>query len=169
MEIFHHVDAASAVGAVRAIGKRIVTFVGFSGGQYPDPAALQRAMRETLARFDPEDDVICAGATAAGIGAIYPLARPLGFHTIGIVSSLAETENAAFSPDVEVVHVVKDDVWGGRKHDGELSPTSAAIVGASAVMVLIGGGSIALAEAAAARERSIPLIEVPRDEYEGLR
>jgi hypothetical protein len=160
MGIVRHDDAASAVRAARSSGKRIVTFVGFSAGGYEDPEAVERAMRECLARFDPARAVVCAGATPDGVGAVYPLAHALGFETLGIVSSVAEKEGVAFSPHVDVVHVVKDDAWGGM-HGGRLSPTSTAMVQASDEIIAIGGGEIARAEAKAAREAGVVVTELP--------
>ena len=155
-------DAASAVEAIRGTGQRVVTFCGFSGTGYEDPAAVERVLREQLARFAPQSTTICAGATAEGIGMVYPIARRKGFRTIGIVSSRAETEGAAMSDDVEVVYVVKDDTWGGRQGT-RLSPTSEAMVEACDEMIGIGGGAIARDELEEARRRGKPVTFFPAE------
>ena len=93
---------------------------------------------------------------------VYSVARRKGFRTIGIVSSLAETEGTAMSDDVEVVYVVKDDTWGGRQGT-RLSPTSEAVVEACDEMIGIGGGAIARDELEEARRRGKPVTFFPAD------
>jgi len=62
------------------------------------------------------------------------------------------------------VFFVKDTTWGGRSADtDELSPTSAAIVGVSSLMIGIGGGDIARDEMLAAKEAGRPVIFIPAD------
>ncbi len=98
-----------------------------------------------------------------GIGTLYRLAKTRDFPTIGIVSSVAEAEGAGFSPDADLIYVVTDDAWGGRKSDGSLSPTSAALVGASDEIVAIGGGTIARDEVAAARAEGKAVRYIPAE------
>jgi methylmalonyl-CoA mutase cobalamin-binding subunit len=128
---------------------------------------VERVLREQLARFAPQSTTICAGATAEGIGMVYPIARRKGFRTIGIVSSRAEAESAAMSDDVEVVYVVKDSTWGGRQGT-QLSPTSEAMVKACDEMIGIGGGVIARDELEEARRRGKPVTFFPADMNHGL-
>lgn len=155
-------DASSAVEAIRESGKKVITFCGFSGTGYEDPAKVERALREQLTRFEPQTTTICAGATADGIGIVYPLATRKGFRTIGIVSSRAEAEGAVLSKDVEVVYVVKDDAWGGRQ-GALLSPTSQAMVAACDEMIGIGGGAIARDELEEARGQGKRVTFIPAD------
>jgi hypothetical protein len=146
-----NVDAAIAL--VRAPGRSIITFLGFSGSGYEDPPAVERAIAKVLDALNPASVIICAGATSDGIGIVYPLAKKRGFTTIGIVSAIAEKEGVGFSPDVDTVFVIADDTWGGRDTSGRLSPTSAVMVGSTDEMFAIGGGEIARDEAMAAREK----------------
>lgn len=162
IRVVHVQDAVSAVESIRASGQRVVTFCGFSGTGYEDPAAVERVIGEQLARLKPQQTTICAGATADGIGVVYPIARRKGFRTIGIVSSLAQAECAAMSNDVEMVYVVEDDTWGGRQGE-RLSPTSEAMVGACDEVIGIGGGAIARDEMEEARARGKPVTFVPAD------
>jgi len=155
-------DTASALEAIRGSGQRVVAFLGFSGTGYEDPAAVERVLREQLARFAPRSTTICAGATAEGIGMVYPIAQRKGFRTIGIVSSRAEKEGVAMSDDVEVVYVVQDDTWGGRQGT-RLSPTSEVMVEASDEMIAIGGGAIARDELDEARRRGKPVAFFPAE------
>ena len=100
----------------------------------------------------PSSTLVNIGATPQGIGAVYPLARRRGFSTIGIVSSLARTEQVTPSPFVDEVFYVEDSVWGGLLPGStQLSATSAAIVTHSQEFIAIGGGVIVAAELCAAR------------------
>lgn len=155
-------NAASAVNAIRGAGQQIVTFCGFSGTGYEDSSTVERVLHEQLARFVPQSTTICAGATADGIGMVYPIARHQGFRTIGIVSSCAEAEGTKISDDVDIVYVVKDGIWGGRQGT-QLSPTSEAMVAACDEMIGIGGGAIARDELEEARKRGKPVTFVPAD------
>lgn len=155
-------SASCAVEAIQASGQRVVAFCGFSAAGYEDSKAVEHLLCGQLARFSPQSTVICSGATADGIGMIYPLARRAGFRTIGIVSSLAEAEGLAMSNDVEVVYVVKDDVWGGRQGT-RLSPTSETTVAACDELIGVGGGAIARDELDEARKRGKPVCFIPAD------
>ncbi|EJM69333.1 hypothetical protein PMI29_01956 [Pseudomonas sp. GM49] len=146
-------DAKAAVEGIRSQGQtRVVTFLGFSGAGYENTDQVRKTLLSELEKFDPLDTIVCAGATAEGIGMVYQLAAMKGFRTVGIVSSVAREEGVKFSPECERVFVVDDDSWGGKRVDGRLSPTSQAMVNASDVMVGIGGGSIARDELEAGRK-----------------
>ena len=147
------------IGAwLRERGLQVLTFVGYSGAGYEDPGAMLAAAGEVLARHDPARTVVNIGATEAGIGAVYALARQRGFHTIGIVSTLAREAGEALSPCVEQVFFVRDTQWGGRLPGStQLSPASAAIVAHSAEIVAIGGGDIARDELRGARAAGVPV------------
>lgn len=143
-------SADAAITRIRKAGRCVITFVGFSGAGYEDARAIERVIARALDDLSPTSVLICAGATPEGIGAVYPLAKKRGFTTIGVVSAIAEKEGATFSQDVDTVFVIADDTWGGLNADGNLSPTSSAMVGAADEMVAIGGGEIARDEIAAA-------------------
>ncbi len=137
-------DAKVVVEGIRSQGKaRVVTFLGFAGAGYEYPDQVRTVLLSELENFDPADTIVCAGATADGIGMVYGLAAMKGFQTVGVVSSIAREQGVKFSPECGRVFVVNDDVWGGKRADGRLSPTSRAMVDASDVMIGIGGGSIA--------------------------
>ena len=107
----------------------VLTFAGFSGAAYENPAGMLENASEILRKQDPEKTLINIGATRDGIGAVYEVAKAMGFTTMGIVSSLAQAEGVALSPCVDYVFYVQDDSWGGRVRGEErLSPTSEAIV-----------------------------------------
>ena len=124
-------DADAAIALVRGIGRYIVEFTGVSDSEYEDPGAVEGAVAEGLDEFEPTSVVICAGATPEGVGAVYPIAKQRGFTTIGIVSAMAEKAGARFSSSVGTVYVIADDSCGGLGADGELSPTSSAMVGSA--------------------------------------
>ena len=114
--------------------------------------------RQVLAGHDPMRTAVNIGATEAGIGAVYALARERGFATIGIVSTLAREQGEALSPCVQQVFFVRDAQWGGRLPGStQLSPTSAAIVALSREIVAIGGGEVARDELRGARAAGTPV------------
>ena len=147
----------------------VLTFAGFSGAGYENPAEMIEKASEILRKQDPEKTLINIGATREGIGAVYEVAKAMGFTTMGIVSSLAQAERVALSPCVDYVFYVPDDSWGGRVRGGEsLSPTSEAMVAVSSAFVGIGGGDVARDELSAARTRGKPVVFIPADMNHGL-
>ncbi len=157
-------DVATIARYVKETGRSVLTFVGYSGAGYEDPAALMREAGRILDRHDPARTLINSGGTAEGIGAVYELAKAKGFETLGIVSSLARQEKVPLSPCVDTVYFVPDTTWGGELPQGKgLSPTSIAMVRNSAALVGIGGGEIARDELLAARRAGKPVTFIPAD------
>jgi hypothetical protein len=145
-------DSAQIAAFVRSRGKSVLSFTGYSGAGYEDPAAMLEQAGRVLAAHDAGKTLVNIGATAAGIGAVYELAKRRGFVTMGIVSVLARDQKLPLSPCVDFVFYVRDSEWGGRLSGSDkLSPTSAALVEHSDELVGIGGGSIAADEMRAAR------------------
>ena len=149
-------------GEIRAFfdgrGMQAVTFLGFSGAEYEQPASMLALAGQTLEKYTPQKTMILIGATREGIGAIYDLAKSRGFTTAGIVSSQAKVNNVPFSSCVDHVFVVEDATWGGiDPKTKRLSPTSAAMVENSDVMVAFGGGDVARDELTAARRAGKPI------------
>jgi hypothetical protein len=130
----------------------VLTFVGYSAAEYEDKSAMLAAATGILDEYPAATTIVNIGATPDGIGAIYEVAKRRGYATSGIVSSKAKEDNVKPSPFVDRVFYVKDETWGGVLPGTEtLSPTSAAIVEYSNVMVAIGGGEIARDEMRAAK------------------
>ena len=137
-------DADGAIQGIRSQGRAlVVTFMGFSDAGYEDEAEVRETLLAELKNFDPLNTIVCSGATTEGIGMVYPLAVRQGFRTAGVVSSLARGVGAEFSTECEIVFIVDDKTWGGKQANGRLSATSRAVVGASDVIISIGGGEIA--------------------------
>jgi hypothetical protein len=157
-------DAATIARQLKATGKKVLTFVGYSGAGYQDPDALAREASRILDRHAPARTLINIGGTAEGIGQIYALAKGKGFKTLGIVSSLARQEQVPLSACVDTVFFVPDSTWGGELPRGKgLSPTSSAIVLSSDALVGIGGGEVARDELLAARRAGKPVTFIPAD------
>jgi hypothetical protein len=160
----HTGDAATIARQLKATGKKVLTFVGYSGAGYQDPDALIREASRILDRHAPARTLINIGGTDEGIGQIYALAKGKGFETLGIVSSLARQEQLPLSPCVDMVFFVPDSTWGGELPQGKgFSPTSSAIVRSSDALVGIGGGEVARDELLAARRAGKPVTFIPAD------
>jgi len=149
---------------VRESGKSVLTFIGFSGAEYEDADAMKRHVGETLDRYDPKKTLVNIGATAAGIGAAYEIAKNKGFATMGIVSTQARDENVELASCVDDVFYVADETWGGFvENTDKLSPTSTALVECSSAIVAIGGGEIGRDEMLAARRAGKSVTFIPAD------
>ena len=160
----HVLPPAEVIARLAEENKTVVTFLGYSGAQYEDPAALLITVEQILLEFDPSGTVVNSGATAVGIGAVYPLAKRMGFTTSGIVSTQARDSGAELSGYVDDVFFVEDSSWGGFIDNRDtLSPTSTAMVQSSDVMIAIGGGEIARDELTAARRQGKEVRFIPAD------
>lgn len=162
-----HREASSAAIEAFVEGRKmaVLTFAGYSGALYENPAAMLEHAARVLDAHTPQRTLVNIGATAEGIGAVYELAKARGFTTMGIVSVLARNENVPLSPCVDHVFFVSDTTWGGLMPGSttKLSPTSAAIVAHSSSFVGIGGGDVARDELAAARRAGKPVTFIPAD------
>jgi hypothetical protein len=131
-------------------GKTVLTFYGYSGAGYEDEKGMLEIARKVLSGYSPETTLVNIGVTSVGCGAIYPLAKSMGFTTTGIVTSLAlehPADVAGISEAVDHICFVADKQWGGKlPGSDELSPTSKAMVACSDILVAIGGGDISLDE-----------------------
>ena len=155
---------AAVKAYVQQTGKSVLTFGGYSAAGYQDPEAMITRAQQELAARKPADTLVNIGATAVGIGAVYDVAKRMGFTTIGIVSTLARDERVELSGCVDLVFYVPDTSWGGRPPQSDrLSPTSQAIVEVSDTYIAIGGGEVTRDELLAAREAGRRSIFVPAD------
>lgn len=154
----------TVVAAIRKShpGRRVLTFIGYSG-EYADPGALERIATVVLASHPPAEWVVNIGATVMGIGALYPLAKRLGYATTGIVSQQAKAYPEQLSPAVNTPVFVEDTTWGGWAQEYEtLQPTSEAMVDVSDEIVAIGGGNVGKAEMVfAAEKQKLPVTFYP--------
>ena len=162
--IVHDANGENVKDFVTGRKAEVLTFQGFSGSEYEDPAVMLEHAARVLEAQNPTRILVNIGATEVGIGAVYELAKRKGFATMGIVSTLARDEEVALSPCVDHVFFIKDSTWGGRLPDkDELSPTSQAIIDNSTFFVAIGGGNVARDELLAARRAGKPLTFIPAD------
>ncbi len=148
----------------RQQNKRILTFIGYSGSGYEDVERMIARAEAILRAQEPHATLINIGATPDGIGAVYELAKRLGFVTTGIVSSVARTYHVALSPHVDHVFYVRDETWGGFLPGTEtLSPASQAMVENSDAIIAIGGGAVGRDELIAAQRLAKPLQFIAAD------
>lgn len=145
-------------------GKKVLTFLGYSAAGYEHREAMLDQATRILDGFKPEATIVNIGATPDGIGAVYEIAHRKGFMTTGIVSTQARDNEVALARCVDVVFYVSDATWGGFLPGGkQLSPTSAAMVENSDVLVAIGGGTVARDELIAARGLGRQVRFIPAD------
>lgn len=158
------VDAESVVAYFAKQNKTVVTFIGYSDAGYENPRQMLATAREVLGKFDPQSTIVNIGATPSGIGAVYELAKSMGFPTTGIVSTEAKKFNLPISPRCDRVFYVKDETWGGYLPGAkQLSPTSRAMVDVSTVIVGIGGGQVGADEMSAGRQAGKKVQFFPAD------
>ena len=147
----------------KTLSKKVITFFGYSV-DYENKAIMLAIAKDVLSKYSPETFLINIGATSGGIGAVYPLAKRLGFISTGIVSSVAAEYMEYISKDVDHVCFVSDTQWGGKvPGSNELSPTSQAMVSCSDILIAIGGGEVSRDELLAAREQGKPIHFYPAE------
>lgn len=145
-------------------GKVVITFVGYSGSGYEDVEGMLSAARGVLSVHSPKKAIVNIGATSSGIGAVYAIAKEMGFETAGIVSTQARKYGAEISSHVDTVFYVTDDTWGGfNENTMTLAPTSLTIVQCSDIIVGIGGGPVARDEMVAAQREGKTIKYIPAE------
>lgn len=147
---------------------QIHSLFGYSGLGYEDPELLESVVAYDLSKnFDPSNTIIAIGATPYGIGRVYPIAKELGFMTLGVVASTALGRNEDAADGVDEFIIVKDQGWGGFKYaqdsHGLLSPTTRVFVGASDSIAAYGGGGITAVTLEEMRRRHKPISFRPFD------
>ena len=143
---------------------KVLTFLGYSAAEYENKAEMLKHAARVLDEFAPRATIVNIGATPEGMGAVYETAKRRGFLTTGIVSTQAKKNKVNLSPCVDVVFYVKDATWGGfTPGTKRLSPTSAAMVENSDVIVAIGGGEVSRDELIAAKRLGKKFQFIPAD------
>jgi len=153
-----------AVSFIRRRGKVVLTFYGYSGMGYEDEEGMLKLAQEVLAQYRPEKTLVVIGATGVGIGAVYPLAKTMGFETAGIVTTGALKNPEAISDAVDHVCFIKDSQYGGKlPNSDDLSPTSKAMVECSDILVGFGGGGISQDEMLEGKKQGKPIQYFPAE------
>jgi hypothetical protein len=144
--------------------KEVITFIGYSGAEYEDKAAMLEKASGILDKFSPSRTIVNIGATPEGIGAVYKLAKHRGFFTTGIVSTQARQYDTKLSSCVDYIFFVEDATWGGFiQGSDQLSPTSRAMVENSNILFGIGGGEFGRDELIAAKRLGKQVYFFPAD------
>jgi hypothetical protein len=152
------------VAYIKGRGKTVLTFFGYSGRGYENENEMLAVARGVLARHDPKTTLVNIGGTADGIGAVYTLAKKLGFETTGILSERGLRYPETLSPAVDHLCIMQDEQYGGTLPGTTvLSPTSRAMVTCSDLLVGIGGGEISRAELLAGRAQGKPVEYFPAE------
>jgi hypothetical protein len=153
-----------AVSFIRSRAKMVLTIYGYSGMGYEDEGGMLKTAREVLSQYRTEKTLVVSGATEVGIGAIYPLAKTMGFETAGIVTMEESEDPENISVFVDHVCFIKDSQHGGKlPNSNELSPTSRAMVDCSDVLVAIGGNDISRDELIEGKKQGKPIQYFPAD------
>jgi hypothetical protein len=152
-----------AISFFKGYGKTVLTFFGYSM-KYEDEEMIFKIVRDMLSKHSSETTLVNYGATTGGLGAMYPLAKKMGFVTTGIVSTLALEYPDGISDAVDHVCFIADKQWGGNlPNSNELSPTSKAMVACSNILVAIGGNEISRDELLAGKESGKPIQYFPAE------
>ncbi len=156
--------ANEAIFFIKSLGKTVLTFYGYSGLGYEDEEEMLNIAGKILSEHSPQNTLVNIGVTSVGCGAIYPLAKFMGFETTGIVTTLALEYRGGISESVDHICFIKDTQWGGRlPHSDKLSPTSIAMVECSDILIGIGGGGICDDELLYGRELGKPIQFFPAE------
>ena len=159
-----NMTAEEAIAFIRSRQKIVLTFFGYSGMGYEYEKAMLNIARLVLSENYAEKTLVNIGATSVGIGAIYPLAKSLGFETAGIVTAKTLNDPEDISEAVDHVCFMKDEQFGGTLPDSnELSPTSKAMVECSDMLVAIGGNDVSLKELLAGQAMDKPIQYFPAE------
>ena len=164
----HHVVGwamapAEAVAFIRGLRKTVLTLIGFSVN-YEDEKGMLAIAKKVLASYPPATTLVNIGVTKGGLGAVYPMAKSMGYTTTGIVTTEAFAFYNDISEHVDHICFVKDELWGGYiPGSKKLSPTSRAMVDCSDVLIGIGGNDVARDELLAARELGKPVQFFPAE------
>lgn len=154
---------AQAVAFFKKQNKTVLSFYGYAV-DYQNAAEPRQTIREILLRHTPSTTLVNYGATAAGMGAVYQVAKIMGFTTTGIVTTLALEIPDDISPYVDHICFIDDTSWGGKLPESdELSPTSQAMLACSDILIAVGGGEISRDELLAAREQGKPIEYYPAE------
>ncbi|KAI1695095.1 hypothetical protein DdX_19767 [Ditylenchus destructor] len=141
--------------------KKVITFTGYSGKGYKNTTKMLTLAKKSLDPYsEKKDAVVNIGATKVGIGAVYTLAKQMGFQTTGIVSAIAG--NGPFESDITFF---TKGGWGGWANDNQscLEDASEAMIAVSDKIIAIGGGKIVAVELAEAEKRGIPVERIKGD------
>lgn len=122
-----------------------------------------KSHRYRLIHHDPSKTIVNIGGTSDGVGALYRLAKEMGFETTGIVSVRAK-KYGGLSKYVDQVYYIKDKLWGGFiEGTNKLSPTSKAMIDSSDLVVGIGGGEIGGDELLSGKKQGKDVIYFPAE------
>lgn len=140
--------------------KHVLVFSGFSGSGYKNETGVTDLMASIIKshaqEYGAHNAVVVAGATEAGIGAVYKIARDLQVETLGIVSKLSPPSDSSEHCQTSVFVDDPEGNWKVLSSEGKSYIVSVAQMGLSGKMIFIGGGEVAASELEEALELKIP-------------
>lgn len=134
--------ADEIIPLIKSLNKKVFTLFGYSARGYEDMEKLTEEIKKDLEKISPVEYIIAIGATEEGIGAMYKVAKDMGFTTIGIVSTQALSYSGRFSEFVDSIYIVNDDYWGGIiPGTTKLAETTKTFLGVCDIIAAYGGGT----------------------------
>jgi hypothetical protein len=165
---------ADAVQRVRGCGRSVIAFGGYGELGYDDEDAVLAQCRAELDRHDPGRTAIATGTLVTrgfrrGIAMVYPLARAMGFTTLGVHPSvaLADRSRHTLADGVDHAFFVEDPTWGGTDATGRPSATLQVLLAVSDAFVAFGGGEHTAQELRAFLQAGKPVRFVPARMHAG--
>jgi hypothetical protein len=153
-----------AISFIKSLGKTLLTFYGYSGMGYENENEVLRIARNALSSYQPGNTLVIIGGTEVGVGAIYPLAKSMGFETAGILTTEALEYPDEISSSVDHVCFIRDSQYGGKlPNSNELCPTSKAMVACSDILIAIGGNNISRDELLEGKRQGKPVHYFPAE------
>ena len=167
-EIFQYatepISSGEVIKQVKALGKKVYTIFGFSKLGYQNWPEVAKQIESELSKQNPNDTLICIGATEDGIGKAYEIAKKGGFETIGIVSTNALSYSGKFSDFVDRIYIVNDTLWGGYvPGTNKLAETTTAFLGTANEIHAFGGGKNTAVTLSIAKQTGVPAYYTPAE------
>lgn len=156
------------------IGQKFAfVMLGFSGLGYEHVETLEQTFRQDLAQTihdkgGAQNVIVVGGATEAGVGRLYEIAKQMGVATLGIVSEAARQYQEPISPSCDHTIYVPDPggTWdvlspSGKSYTVIAGRTNVLFGGPGGELFSYGGGEVAGREIMEADHEGVPFTLYP--------